>query len=157
MEAVSGAGSESGGAGDDAGEAERDSRTQGRWSMILKTKTRNDLLEEVAALSNELAAIRRRPEGSVLSDVQISLAHAAEMEVERRQRAEIERVGRVKDEFLANLSHELRTPLNAILGWAQLLKAGKTSDAEMAEGLEIIKRNALVQGQLIEDLLDMSR
>src|SRR6267378_3184905 len=125
--------------------------------MILKTKTRNELLEEVQVLSNELAAIRRRPEESSRSDIQISLAHAAEMEVERRQRAEIERVGRVKDEFLANLSHELRTPLNAILGWAQLLKAGKTSDAEMAEGLEIIKRNALVQGQLIEDLLDMSR
>src|SRR5258705_8732900 len=79
------------------------------------------------------------------------------MEVERRQRAEVERVSRVKDEFLANLSHELRTPLNAILGWAQLLKPGQSSDAEMVEGLATIKRNALVQGQLIEDLLDMSR
>src|SRR5205814_3061394 len=157
MEAVSGAGSESGGAGDDAAEARGDSAIQGRWSMILKTKTRNDLLEEVAALSNELASIRRRPEGSVLSDVQISLAHAAEMEVERRQRAEIERIGRVKDEFLANLSHELRTPLNAILGWSQLLSSGKSDSAEIKEGLEVIRRNALVQGQLIEDLLDMSR
>src|SRR3989440_9063522 len=157
MEAVSGAGSESGGAGDDAGEAERDSRTQGRWSMILKTKTRNELLEEVQVLSNELAAVRKRPDESKRSDVQISLAHAAEMEVERRQRAEIERVGRVKDEFLANLSHELRTPLNAILGWSQLLSSGKSSSKEITEGLEIIQRNALVQGQLIEDLLDMSR
>src|SRR6266850_733757 len=125
--------------------------------MAIATKTRNELLEKVQALSNELAAIRRSPEESSRSDVQISLAHAAEMEVERRQRAEVERVSRVKDEFLANLSHELRTPLNAILGWAQLLKPGKSSDAEIVEGLEIIRRNALVQGQLIEDLLDMSR
>jgi len=125
--------------------------------MAIATKTRNELLEKVQALSNELAAIRRSPEESSRSDVQISLAHAAEMEGERRQRAEVERVSRVKDEFLANLSHELRTPLNAILGWAQLLKPGKSSDAEMVEGLEIIRRNALVQGQLIEDLLDMSR
>src|SRR5438445_2533005 len=124
---------------------------------LVVVKTREELLEEVQALSNELAGIRKDGPQSMLSDVERSLAHAAEMEVERSQRAEVERVGRVKDEFLANLSHELRTPLNAILGWSQLLKSGKSSDAEMGEGLAIIRRNALVQGQLIEDLLDMSR
>src|SRR5438046_2388111 len=124
--------------------------------MAQAMQTRNELLEKVQTLSSELAAMRSRQESS-RSDVQISLAHAAEMEVERRQRAEVERIGRVKDEFLANLSHELRTPLNAILGWSQLLSSGKSSSKEITEGLEIIQRNALVQGQLIEDLLDMSR
>jgi CheY-like chemotaxis protein len=66
-------------------------------------------------------------------------------------------VGHIKDEFLANLSHEIRTPLNAILGWSQLLKPGESSDEELAEGLDVIKRNARVQAQLIDDLLDMSR
>src|SRR6185503_2571132 len=119
-------------------------------------KTREELLDELQALSNELAAIKESRQ-SARSDVQQSAAHVAELEIERHHLAESERIGRVKDEFLANLSHELRTPLNAILGWAQLLKPGKTGEAEMAEGLETIKRNALVQGQLIEDLLDMSR
>src|SRR5882762_5829989 len=125
--------------------------------MELATKTRKELLDKVQALSSELAAIRKDPRRSEVSDVQISLAHAAEMEIERRQRAEVERVGRGKDEFLANLSHELRTPLNAILGWSQLLSTGNSSSKEITEGLENIQRNALVQGQLIEDLLDMSR
>jgi CheY-like chemotaxis protein len=69
---------------------------------LLEMKTREELLEDVQALSNELAAIRNDAPQSMTSDVQISLAYAAEMEVERRQRAEVERVSRVKDEFLVD-------------------------------------------------------
>jgi signal transduction histidine kinase/CheY-like chemotaxis protein len=77
---------------------------------------------------------------------------------ERAARTEAERTGRIKDEFLATLSHELRTPLNAILGWAQLLRSGnKIHERDLQEGLAVIERNARVQTQLIEDLLDMSR
>ena len=63
----------------------------------------------------------------------------------------------VKDEFLATLSHELRTPLNAILGWSQVLRSNPGDRADLLKGLETIERNARVQTQLIEDLLDMSR
>jgi len=76
---------------------------------------------------------------------------------EREARASAERMSELKDEFLANLSHELRTPLNAILGWAQMLRLSKRSDADVQKGLETIERNARVQTQLVEDLLDMSR
>ena len=80
------------------------------------------------------------------------------LESERAARAEAERAGRMKDEFLATLSHELRTPLNAIMGWATVLRqVGADDPAELANGLEVIERNARVQAQLIEDLLDMSR
>jgi len=76
---------------------------------------------------------------------------------ERTKLAESERLGRIKDEFLANLSHEIRTPLNAILGWSQLLQPGITSNADLTEGLDVITRNARTQARLIDDLLDMSR
>lgn len=76
---------------------------------------------------------------------------------EQEARADAETANRTKDEFLATLSHELRTPLNAILGWAQLLRLGKLPEDDMAHGLETIERNAKVQAQLIEDLLDLSR
>ncbi len=76
---------------------------------------------------------------------------------ERRAREEAERMSAMKDEFLATLSHELRTPLSAILGWSQLLRHRKMEPAEVARSLETIERNARVQTQLIEDLLDMSR
>jgi PAS domain S-box-containing protein len=78
------------------------------------------------------------------------------LESERSARSESERASRMKDEFLANLSHELRTPLNAILGWAQILRGSRNMD-DIGEGVDIIERNARVQTQIIEDLLDMSR
>ncbi|MEG4502733.1 PAS domain S-box protein [Microcoleus sp. F6_B4] len=64
---------------------------------------------------------------------------------------------RIKDEFLGTLSHELRTPLNAILGWAQMLRQRQMSPEKTAVGLETIERNARLQTQMIEDLLDVSR
>ncbi len=79
------------------------------------------------------------------------------LDAERAARTEAERVSRMKDEFLATLSHELRTPLNAILGWSQLMRRGKDDVETLNEGLDVIERNARVQTQLIEDLLDMSR
>lgn len=84
-------------------------------------------------------------------------SHLALLESERAARAEAERTGRIKDEFLATLSHELRTPLNAILGWVQVLRAAPpSSPADLDQGLATIERNARAQTQIIEDLLDMS-
>jgi signal transduction histidine kinase/ActR/RegA family two-component response regulator len=76
---------------------------------------------------------------------------------ERVARDEAEHLSAMKDEFLATLSHELRTPLNAILGWASMLQRGVKDEATLRRGLDAIERNARAQGQLIDDLLDMSR
>ena len=76
---------------------------------------------------------------------------------EHAARVESERASRMKDEFLATLSHEIRTPLNAILGWANILRSGRFPPGDAAQGLETIERNARVQMQMIDDLLDMSR
>jgi len=62
-----------------------------------------------------------------------------------------------KDRFLAVLSHELRTPLTAILGYAALVRKGKLDEDGVRLALEVIERNAKLQTQLIEDLLDVSR
>jgi PAS domain S-box-containing protein len=76
---------------------------------------------------------------------------------ERAAREQAEAANRVKDEFLAVLSHELRTPLNPILGWAKLLRTRRFDSQAADRALEIIERNAKLQVQLIEDLLDVSR
>jgi signal transduction histidine kinase len=79
------------------------------------------------------------------------------LDSEREARSRAERASRMKDEFLATLSHELRTPLNAVLGWAHILRTGKLQVDQLKQGLDTIERNARVQAQIIEDLLDMSR
>jgi len=76
---------------------------------------------------------------------------------ERRARETAETANRIKDEFLAVLSHELRSPLNPILGWSKLLQNGDLNPQMTARALETIERNARLQTQLIDDLLDVSR
>lgn len=78
-------------------------------------------------------------------------------EAERAAREQAEAANRIKDEFLAVLSHELRTPLSPILGWTKLLRSGKVRPENQDKALETIERNAQLQTQLVEDLLDVSR
>ncbi|PSB19166.1 PAS domain S-box protein [Phormidesmis priestleyi ULC007] len=75
----------------------------------------------------------------------------------QQQAEQLQRANRIKDEFLAVLSHELRSPLNPILGWTKLLRAGRLDHVKTSEALATIERNAKLQSQLIEDLLDISR
>jgi PAS domain S-box-containing protein len=76
---------------------------------------------------------------------------------EQEARRAAERENEIKDHFLAALSHELRSPLTPILGWATMLRSGRLGPAETPRALEVIERNAKLQAQLIDDLLDVSR
>ena len=64
---------------------------------------------------------------------------------------------RMKDEFLAVLSHELRTPLHAIIGYAKLMRMGAVVGSKLTDAVEAIERNSKLLGQMIDDVLDVSR
>ncbi|BAU14194.1 multi-sensor hybrid histidine kinase [Leptolyngbya sp. NIES-3755] len=92
----------------------------------------------------------------ITEDKQIEVQREELLQQEKAAREAAENANRIKDEFLAVLSHELRTPLNPILGWSKLLQRS-TTDPNLLRGLETIERNAKLQAQLIDDLLDVSR
>ena len=89
--------------------------------------------------------------------IAVAIDGARAYAAEQRARAAAEAANRAKDEFFAMLSHELRTPLGAILSWAHLLRSGRLDAAGTARAVQTIDRNARLQAQLINDLLDVSR
>ena len=76
---------------------------------------------------------------------------------EKQAREQAEAATRAKDEFLAVISHELRSPLNAILGYNRMLRRNSKDPGLLNKTCDIIERNARLQLQLIEDLLDTAR
>ncbi|EYF06274.1 hybrid sensor histidine kinase/response regulator [Chondromyces apiculatus] len=119
---------------------------RGRSLGVLTLASRHLLDEVDLALAEELG---RRVGVAVESSMLFEMAQA-----ERRR---VEEANRAKDEFLGVVSHELRTPLTSILGWASMLRHRQLSDEMRQRGLETIERNARMQTQLIEDLLDITR
>jgi PAS domain S-box-containing protein len=64
----------------------------------------------------------------------------------------------MKSEFISNVSHELRTPLHSLKGFTKLLVSGKVDDPKTQnEFLAIVDKESDRLGDLIDDLLDMSR
>ena len=70
---------------------------------------------------------------------------------------DLRRLEAVRRDFVANVSHELKTPLTAIRGFAETLVAVEVPQDDARKYLAVILRHAERLGNLIDDLLDLSR
>jgi len=131
--------------------------------VLTATGSQDDLLEGLAAGANDFVTKAFDPAellARVATLARARLLHESLKQTElatRRAREAADEANRAKDVFLAVVSHELRTPLNSILGWARLLSEGTLDRETLARGLATIQRNAQIQVQLIEDILDTTR
>lgn len=70
---------------------------------------------------------------------------------------DIERLERIRKDFVANVSHELRTPLAAVTGYAETLLEGALEDPENGRKfVEIILAKARQLNNIVTDLLVLS-
>ncbi len=117
------------------------------WDVIVlpieETKTNNNYSARLLSVSRDITETKRISEALLKAEVE--------------QRNQAEAANLAKDEFLSVLSHELRTPLNAMLGWVRMLKSGNLDKNRTEQAVEVIERNIVLQNELIEDLLDVSR
>jgi PAS domain S-box-containing protein len=146
---------------------------EGMFEALVKDEEQLRIVRELGLFSWMIVPLRSR--GRVLGAVSFVSSDSQRRftEVDLRQAEEFARrasvaidnatlyrdaqdANRAKDEFLATLSHELRTPMTSILGWARLLRMGLPAD-EAVGAVEAIEKSALVQAQLIDDILDVSR
>ena len=119
-------------------------------------------------------AFRKALEEDVSSDVELEIpgverrkydVHIAPIEFDKTKGAigifyditQIERLERVRQEFLSNVSHELRTPLTSILAFVETLEDGAIDDQENNQRfLGVIRKNAQRMHHLIDDILELS-
>lgn len=73
-------------------------------------------------------------------------------------RSDLEQVGEIRRDFVANVSHELRTPLTALLGFIETLRGAARDDAAArARFLAVMQREAERMNRLVSDLMSLSR
>ncbi|MGH9658015.1 MAG: histidine kinase dimerization/phospho-acceptor domain-containing protein, partial [Bryobacteraceae bacterium] len=132
--------------------ARRLSRELGRIIGFAGELARGNFRARLAgSTEGELGLLRRR-----LNDASEHLQRAVEQL--DREHAELERVERVRKDFVINVSHELRTPLASIQGYAETLMDGAIEDrANNMRFLGIIRQNAERLASLTADLLTLSR
>ncbi len=121
------------------------SRTSGYETILVLKEKRIPVL----LFAEALPAVHGRKSAKLLMFQDISIIKQAQLDLSQALHG--------RDQFMAALSHELRTPLNVILGWVQLLRANPHDQGLVKQALDTLERNADLQRDLIEDLLDMSR
>ncbi|MGZ4605089.1 MAG: SpoIIE family protein phosphatase [Blastococcus sp.] len=95
----------------------------------------------------------------VANQMASGLLNAGSYEAERHRAEALAELDRAKTDFFSNVSHEFRTPLTLIMGPVAELRSSPTVEADprLREELEVIERNALRLGKLVNTLLDFSR
>ncbi|GAA0251746.1 SpoIIE family protein phosphatase [Saccharothrix mutabilis subsp. mutabilis] len=94
----------------------------------------------------------------VAGHVAAGIASARSYQAQQRRAEELAELDRAKTAFFSNISHEFRTPLTLIMGPVEELRDRLAeSDPQARDELDVVHRNGLRLGKLVNTLLDFSR
>jgi PAS domain S-box-containing protein len=136
---------------------------------IAPLRNEQDVIISFVAMYADFTEIKQAQEDSEAKSRQLELLNA-ELVTQRGQleaqaaalekaNAELLRLAAAKDDFVSMVSHELRTPLTAISEGISLVSDGSlgTVSASQSRFLDLAHRNCGRLGDLINDLLDLSK
>ena len=75
----------------------------------------------------------------------------------KKDKEELEKNSRYRQEFTANVSHELKTPLHVISGYSELIKNGMVQNEDIKQFAETIYNESRRMSNLVEDILELSK
>ncbi|MDZ4768797.1 MAG: GAF domain-containing sensor histidine kinase [Chloroflexota bacterium] len=90
---------------------------------------------------------------TLASQAAVALESAQMVSALQKANEELNRLDKLKSDFIAIASHELRTPLGVILGYASFLQ--DTGDPEVREHADKVVGSALQLRRIIEDLTNL--
>ncbi len=115
-------------------------------------------LERQSTTSGEVTLGGSRPRAFDVTAAPVEAAGTIGVVLVLHDISELQRLERIRRDFVANVSHEFKTPLTAIQGFAETLLGGALDDPKNSRRfLEIIRDHALRLGRLTDDLLKLSQ
>ncbi|MDZ8259096.1 AAA family ATPase [Nostoc sp. ChiQUE01b] len=120
--------------------------------MIIAHKATDGSLEYFSTIMRDISALK-----AVEAEVRQLNAELEERVIQRTE--QLQAANKALEAFSYSVSHDLRAPLRAIVGFARMMQEdyGEQLDAEGNRYLKIVRENAKRMGELIDDLLNLSR
>jgi two-component system phosphate regulon sensor histidine kinase PhoR len=128
--------------------------------MYLLGSRRNRELDEIKSIINNIRKNRYQTEEEIILDPNLSALQKAIKKMFIKTKNDIDylqRLQKMRSQFLANVSHELRTPIFAIQGFIETLLSGAINDKKVnVHFLKKANHHTINLSNLLNDLIDIS-
>ncbi len=130
------------------------------FALYFIGRRRNKELDEIKTIINNIRKNKYNNEDEIQLGSNLLSLQKAIKKMFKKEKSDIEylqRLQRMRSQFLANVSHELRTPIFAIQGYIETLLNGAINDKNVnVHFLEKANRNTISLSNLLNDLIDIS-
>ena len=129
-------------------------------ALYLIGRRRNKELDEIKTIINNIRKSKYNSEDEIKLGSNLLSLQKAIKKMFKKEKSDIEylqRLQKVRSQFLANVSHELRTPIFAIQGYIETLLNGAVNDKKVnIHFLDKANQNTISLSNLLNDLIDIS-